>query len=480
MAAATSPASSYPAGGGGLAALGIGAFALLGVVLGFALVLGELEAAFIAIAVVAGIATLYDFRFGAVTLLVLLPISESSLFPRGLLGITGLNPMNLVMLATLASFMLHGRLHPPAGPFASKPLVWLYVVPILAAGLLGATHAHEIYGYLYEMEAIHFLEARGYFRDIVVRPLLMVLIALLIGAAVARSKKPERFLVPMGVGIWVMCGLSIWLVARTSMTLSDISDSGARTFLSSIGLHANALGRLYAVAYALLLFAWAESKSVYFRWACLASMGVVVTALIFTFSRGAFLGFVVVNALFILWRFNSRTWGFVLAAGLVLLVALPPEVYERVSMGFDQDANAVSAGRIEGIWLPLVPEMLRSPLWGNGLGSVMWSDAMRHGLMLEVTHPHNAYLEAYMDMGIIGLGLLLAFYWHVWKGFRSLGNNAFLSPELRGFFKGAAAALVAFAVTGVAGSSLLPRPDYVFLWLAIGMMYGVLARRPTA
>jgi O-antigen ligase len=480
MAAVSSPAyrAGGPAHGAASAVLGVGALTLLGVAMGIGLVAGELEAAFIGIAAAACLAILYDFRFGAVLLIVMLPISESSFFPRGMFGVTGLNPMNLLLMATLASYVLHGRLHPRAGPIATKPLLWLYVLPILAAGALGSAHVQDIYEALYEMESIHFINATGYLRDIVLRPLLMVLIALLVGAALARAKKPEGFLVPIGVAIWVLGALSIQLVARTSMSLADLSGSGARTFMSGIGLHANDLGRLYAVAYALLLFTWAESRSATLRWACLASIGVVVIALVFTFSRGAFLGFMVVNALFVLWRFNARSWGFVVAAGLVLLVALPPEVYERVALGFDQDANAVSAGRIEGIWLPLVPELLKSPLWGSGLGSVMWSDAMRHGLMLETTHPHNAYLEAYLDMGLIGLGLLLAFYWHVWRGFRALGSNAFLSPEMRGFYKGAAAALVSFAVTGLAGSSLLPRPEYSLLWLAIGMMYGQLARGP--
>ena len=51
---------------------------------------------------------------------------------------------------------------------------------------------------------------------------------------------------------------------------------------------------------------------------------------------------------------------------------------------------------------------------------------------------------------------------------------------MRGFFQGAAAGLVSFAITGVAGSSLTPKPEYAFLWLAIGMMYGQLARKPAA
>jgi len=105
-------------------------------------------------------------------------------------------------------------------------------------------------------------------------------------------------------------------------------------------------------------------------------------------------------------------------------------------------------------------------------------NAMRHGLMLEMTHPHNAYLEAILDVGFVGLAILLAFYWHVWKNFRALGSNAFLSPEMRGFFQGAAAGLLSFLVTGFAGSSLTPVDETAFLWMAIAMMYGLLARKP--
>jgi O-antigen ligase len=148
-------------------------------------------------------------------------------------------------------------------------------------------------------------------------------------------------------------------------------------------------------------------------------------------------------------------------------------------MGFQTgDLNEISAGRIDTIWLPVLPEIWKSPLIGQGLGSVMWSDAMRHGLMLEVTHPHNAFLQAVLDVGFVGLVILLAYYWHVWKNFRALGSNAFLSPEMRGFYQGAAAGLLSFILTGFSGSSLTPVGETAFLWMAIGMMYGQLARRP--
>jgi hypothetical protein len=68
----------------------------------------------------------------------------------------------------------------------------------------------------------------------------------------------------------------------------------------------------------------------------------------------------------------------------------------------------------------------------------------------------------------------------VWKGFRALGSNAWLTPELRSLFQGATAALAVFLVTGLTGSSLRPEPESAFLWIAIGLMYGLRGRRPAS
>ena len=477
MALATTPLRESAQQGIGWV-LGVTALGGLGVLMGGALVLGELQAFWIGLSLIAAGAVLYDFRIGAVLLILMLPIGSSVIFPRALFGINGLNPLNLVLFATLASFLLHGRVQ-KAGEFIPRKALWMYIVPILVAGLLGARYAHLAHPVLYETLAIHFTDSRGYLIEIVLKPLFMVLTALLIGAAVARSNKPERFLLPIGIAMWILGYLAISRVALTSLSLADIADPRNREFFSGLGMHANDLGRLYAVAYGLLLFAWAESSNRVFRLACLATMGVVVLALIFTFSRGAFAGFLVVNALFLMWRFNMKTMALLAVAGVAFLSLLPEEVWMRLSLGFDTgDADAVSAGRLEGLWIPLLPEMLNSPLWGNGKSSIMWAEPMDKGLMNIVTHPHNAYIELFYDMGLIGVVLVIGYFLHVWKGFRALGSNAFLAPELRGFYKGAAAGLVSFFVTGMAGSSFTPRPEYAFLWIAIGMMYGHLARRP--
>ena len=457
--------------------VGIGLFGLA-LASGISLAFAELEALYITVSLTVCLAVLYDFRVGVVALVLLVGLQNTAYFPHGLMGITGLNPSNLLLAGTLVSCLLHGRLK----GFLPRPLALLYVLPIVCAGLLGATHVDEIIPQFFELGIHAYDNAFGYLRDELVKPMLIVLLGLLVGSAVASSQKPDRFLIPIALSVWFIALLEIGYIIHSGVRLGSLASSDARTFLdSALGMHANSLGRLFAVAYALLLFPWWETKRPGLKLFLFLTMGALAFSLLLTFSRGAFVGFLLVNLLFLVWRFNLKTLGMALIAAAVCVALAPEAVVGRLTVGFDTgEADAISAGRVESIWLPLLPELARSPLWGNGLVSTTWSAPMEAGAMLMVGHPHNAYLEALLDMGVIGLCLLLAYYWHVWRGFRALGSNAWLSPEMRGFFQGGAAALVCFFVTGMAGSSLRPTAEFAYLWVAIGIMYGVARRKPAA
>jgi len=246
--------------------------ALLGVFFGFVVAVAGLNGLYLCISLVGCIFILRDFRIGVVLLILLLPISRSYVFPHEMLGITGLNPFNLLLLGTLAAFFLRTLFDASLRRFIPRPLLWLYIVPILIAGALGSRHLDEIPPFFLH-KLVEFDSVAGYFRDLVIKPLSMVVYALLVGAAVSRSEKPERFLVPMLISTWVMVSLVLVFVLLSGISLTELASSESREFLSSLGMHANELGRLYAAAYALLLFTWVESKSPGLRLALLASMG---------------------------------------------------------------------------------------------------------------------------------------------------------------------------------------------------------------
>ena len=454
--------------------------ALLCLLCGAAVVIAEWSALFVGLALIICVLVLVDFRIGVVLLIVLMPASYSQIFPREIGGVTGLNPVNLLLVGTLGSYVLHAISDRSIGKFIPRHLLWLYIAPLLVAGAMGSRHINEIAIYFYLVEKVHFINVLGYLRDMVIKPLFMVAFALLVGAAVARSRSPGKFLAPMLISIWLMSLMVIVYFVLSGSSLAHIASSQNREFLSLLGMHANQLGRLYVIAYAILLFTWSEEKDHGVKLILLATIGVVLIALVLTFSRGSFLGFALVSMIFLASRRNigGLLFGSLLAAAA--LFALPQEVYDRAMHGVGQGTDAVSAGRISMIWLPIIPDIMQSPIWGHGAGSMLWSDAVRSGRAAAVTHPHNAYLQALLDMGVIGLVLVSAYFFHVWRGFRRLAAAPDLTPEQRGFFRGAAAGLIAFLAAAFADGSLMPRPEQFFLWFAIGLMYGLSARKSGA
>ncbi len=444
---------------------------LSAIVLGGLIVFAEVNALIACVSLLICIFILREFRLGVICLIVLMPLSASTVFPHNMGGITGLNPLNLLLIATLGAFLMRGRSMAGRTHVEIWPLL-LYVVTFLIAGIMGSQHVGEIPADAVDLSPDAFGSSGGYLLGIVLKPLFLPLFALLVAAAASRSRQPERFVVPMLVSIWLMCLLAIGFVLLSGTSLAALASSQSRTFFSPLGVHPNELGRLYAIAYALMLYTCAATKDANMRLALIASMGLVVIALVLTFSRGAFFGFAVVNIMFLLSRRKATTlllFGLLLV-GLTLL--MPAAVFDRIQSGWGGGADAISAGRVNEIWLPLLPDLWRSPIIGNGLDSITWSEAMRGGAILIVGHPHNAFLGAMLDMGLLGLALLCAYFVQVWQGFRRLSVDPAVNPVLRGFYAGAAAGLVSFLMAGFVGSSLTPVPEQFCLWLAIGMMYG--------
>ena len=446
---------------------------------GYALAVGELAGLYVALALLGSVAVLVDFRAGAVLLLLMLPMSPSDLFPRTLMQIPGLNPLNLLVAATVGSYVISGRAR-LAGPVVRQPVLWLYILPMCIAAFVGMPHLHEIPVLVTAAGTTlaQFANERQYLIITLLKGIVIVAIALMIGAAAARSRKPEGFIVAIAASAWIIALIQLGFILLMGVPLADMAAADARNFYGPIGLHANGLGRMHLSVLALLLFVWADCRQPRMRRFLMLTMGVVAIALVLTFSRAALGAAGLVGCLFLVWKFNVRSLALaLLGVGFIALLA-GAVIWSRVTVGFGQGADAVSAGRIDGIWLPLLPEIWKSPVWGSGLNSVLWSFPMQNGAMLPVGHPHNAYLEAALDMGIVGLVLLLAYYVHVWKGFRAVSQDTTLSPEMRAFFQGATACLCAFLVTCTVGGSLRPEPEAAYLWIAIGLMYGMLARRP--
>src|SRR2546426_6956236 len=161
--------------------------ALLGAFWGSAVAVAELNALYLCVSLIGCVFILLDFRIGVVLLILLMPISRSTVFPHEMLGIIGLNPANLLLLGTLGSCLLLGLSDSRIRRFMPRPLLWLYIVPFLLSGALGSLHVGDIAPHYYINHPTMINDATGYIRDFVVKPLFLVVFALLVGAAVAKS-----------------------------------------------------------------------------------------------------------------------------------------------------------------------------------------------------------------------------------------------------------------------------------------------------
>jgi len=453
---------------------------LLGIAWGGFVALTEWSAALICIAAIVCVFTVRDFRVGVLVMIFIMPISSSYIFPRSMFGVTGMNPLNVLLVGTLAAYTLAAL---PDGTMRRFMPFWIlpvYILPLILAGLNGMGNVAAIPQVFRLSESIDFYNEVTYLRDVVLKPLIIVMYALLVSAAYARSREPAKFLTPMIISMWIMGALVILFFLNSPVRFGDLASEYARFFFSPLGMHANDLGRLYATAFGILFFTWDRTlprKHPMLKTMLFLTMGVVCVALMLTFSRAAIISLVLIGIIYVISRPTKKTFFFLALIVPAVVLFTPGAIWYRLGMGVESGATGMSAGRVSDIWTPLLPQLVDSPLFGHGLQSVLWAPAMRMGEMMEVTHPHSAYLGALIDFGLVGAILVLGFWFTVWKGFRKLAKDKELEPHQQGFFEGAAASLVAFAAAGFVGSSFTPVPEQSFLWLAIGMMFGVTSKR---
>ena len=444
-------------------------------------VAGGVVAALILLVLVACGLTLANYRVGLWLLLFLLPISATAIFPRELLGITGANPFNALLALTLLSFFVERvRHHKPVWTLALPRASWAFFVPVVIAGLVGMTHYGDIPGFVFARNLVSFASPTGYLRDVLIKPLIVVLLALLLGTAVRDGMKLQTVVVGLCLSIWLIAAWVFYFVLSSGVSLGQLASSTNREFLSGAGMHANDLGTLAASVLILMIFAIAgKDNSAWMRWLFVVTAGIAGALLVMSFSRGAFLGFAVALTVFFIVQRRLKTVIAGLFVLLLMLPLLPAELYERLLTGVGTGGSQVlhsqqdplTAGRVAGVWIPLLAEVQSHPYFGNGLLAVAWSVPLRSGAMgLATLNPHNLYLKLLLEVGVIGFVLVALFFVHLWRRFRATAKNPAVPAQDAWLFAGASAVLLGYATSGLSGGDYLPDPSNFLLWIIWGLM----------
>lgn len=185
------------------------------------------------------------------------------------------------------------------------------------------------------------------------------------------------------------------------------TEAGVRTRVYSLTGSPNILGSL------LVLLTPLAAAGLYFfrdrraKWACLALVLLSMLTLLFTFSRGAWLGMMLAVALFSL-LVDGRLLA-LMAAAVAAILALVPSITSRITFLFSTEyAEAAEIGGRAYRWatgLRLLHE--GNPWLGVGLGMFGGAVAMDHKLLDETEdffyyYMDNYYLKTLVEMGYLG------------------------------------------------------------------------------
>lgn len=458
--------------------LGMGAVALT---VGTALGVAPPKLVLLALAVLLPLPfILRDYRVGVVLLALALP--AMSLLP----SVRGLNPINYLVAATWLGFLAaRWRLGPP-GPGRPQaavvplpwPLWWGFTLPVTMGMAVAWPHIGEgLRNYPALEDAQRVFHPPTYLIDRFIKPMGYFLsFAFLLANAVRDSRQPERFVAVLALSAVVPALAVFWSVAEYPGSLADLSRD--RDFMAARGRHANEFGLLLALLFGPLLFVAGGAGRGRWRALALATLALVVPALLLTFSRGGLLAALIAFVGFLWHHRQVKTLLISAAMAGLLLLAAPTALKERFGTGLNAgalaythsaDKDVLTAGRVYG-WTLLAPEVAKSPWIGRGLGSTQWADAVAAG-RYRANHPHNIYLEVLMDLGLLGLAAMVALHAAYLGRLRRLAGDAALSPVLRSFFLGARWALWGGLAMAATTAFYMPNAAQAPWWFCLGLLF---------
>jgi probable O-glycosylation ligase (exosortase A-associated) len=145
------------------------------------------------------------------------------------------------------------------------------------------------------------------------------------------------------------------------------------------------------------------------RLTCGLAAALAITAMVFSYSRGGFLGLVAAAGTWLLLERNlSRTLVVVAAAGAMLVLS-PQSFWNRTRTVGTYEADASAMSRVEA-WTVASRVSVEHPLLGVGAGTFPYAWRLYGPQGSTRTYAaHNVFLQVISDLGFIGLGLFLAF-----------------------------------------------------------------------
>jgi len=348
-----------------------------------------------------------------------------------------LAPLRIALLAALVAVLAH-----VGGRLASNQRVLRFDPPLTTAALLAGWAVLMVPFSLWPGGSVAYL-MEVYFKTLVVFALL---------ANVINSLDRLRSI------CWLLVVLAVPLALTTLMNFlggNSFGSSGRVTgYASALTENPNDMALMLNLILPFAIALFLVSRGGWVRLFLGVVVGLLVAAVILTFSRAGFLTLSVVLLCW-LWKLrDSREWLWGATLFLVILMSvplLPASYFDRIGsiVSIEEDSSGSAQVRMSDMKAALKLG-LSNPVRGAGIG--MNALAMNAARGVTWTEIHNVYLQYLIELGIPGLLLFLLFFRHCLASAAAVVKKARNNPEMPVLFRLAQAvhvSLLAFAVAAM-------------------------------
>ncbi len=436
----------------------------------------------------------------------ILAVLERPDMPRSMLGIPGMNPFNILLVFILLGWLTQKQKEGLRWKIPPALNTWLllYVIVVTISwfrmivdpdGIFAHAHYFQQYGFSYACPDVVDL-----IRDDFFNAWKWLIPGLLIchGAnSKERGHLAMQWVLITGLLLAVQIILRMW---PALVGLDDLNKRSLRVFDRDIGYHKVQLATYMAgTSWGFFVygkFCHAKRKK-QLAYGCFAFTTIALMA---TGGRGGAVAWVGCALLFGLLKWRKILLVLPLCVALVFavmpsaenryLTGVKANEHERAmseSLGLNdaggEDVYAMTSGR-NIIWPRVIQYIKKAPIIGYGMRAYeregvfesLHEDGYPFGIGFW-SHPHNAYLMFLLDMGIVGLVILLMFYGTLVR-WAMLVFRRFETDE---YTRLVAAFCLAFVGTslidGLFACTFYPAQDNALEWCAIGLFLGTVGRK---
>lgn len=226
----------------------------------------------------------------------------------------------------------------------------------------------------------------------------------------------------------------------------------------------NLLAHFYVLTVPILMAIWFNLKEWRHRLVLGGVIGLVLLALLLTYSRGGWLGLAVAVSAFAILK-DRRSIVVLFIIGVIGLMVMPENIMARL-MSVTNLADSSTSHRF-AVWLNSIRIIKDHWLAGVGTGSGAFLLTYISYLVDKgdyAPHAHNIYLQLWGELGIVGLVTFMWMLFKMWQsGLRILNRS-------QGFYHNLAAGLLG-SLTGFMAHSLV---EYGLWYYKLAVMFWLL------